>query len=994
MLLGIDNSWHTARGAPCPACRPRLLMNASETADRPPSRYVVGIDLGTTNSAVAYVDTDRPDRRVTILAIPQVVAAGEVERLDTLPSFHYQPRPDELPPKALALPWQDTPDWTVGSFAREAGARHPERLIASAKSWLCHSGVDRTASLLPWQGADDVEKLSPVEVTSRYLRHLRQTWDDAFPQAPLDQQDLVITLPASFDEVARELTVRAARQAGLERVVLVEEPQAAFYAWLNKHEGDWTERVEPGQKILVCDIGGGTSDLTLIRVRQGSGGLVEFHRVAVGEHLILGGDNLDLALAHFLESRLTSQGPLSPSQWGTLIRRSRQVKETLLGPDSPESTTLSIAGGGRRLIGGSLSAEVSRTEVEQLLVDGFLPRVSLSDRPAVRRSGFQEMGLPYAADPGITRYLAQFLEAHRGVGLSAEELAAAGHDPARPDIVLFNGGFFESPVLRERFIEVLARWFAETSGDADWRPIVLDHARLDLAVAEGAAYYGLVRRGLGVRIAAGLPRTYYVGVETAAAASDKRESRAVCLVPAGTEEGQSIELAQPSFQLLIRQPVEFPLFVSSTRLVDVPGQVVPIDPEEISALPPIRTVLASRARDDESVQVHLVAGLSEIGTLELGLTEVDGRRRWKLQFDVRSATQTDRAAHTGTAEQQGFLEASVAATCQQAIDAVYRTGQLPPKELIGQLEQAIGSSRWNWPTSLLRDLWAMLLEVESGRRASPTHEARWLNLLGFSLRPGYGLALDDWRVSQTWKLFQDKRVVHADVTCRVESLVLWRRLGGGLTAGQQLALAEPLLRPLRPHIRSVLDGKPSKAIRTLGEAPRGKGGKKAATSLFGTGGHETAEAWRLLGSLEWLPASLKIELGRLLLELVEREPSEAIRAANLWALGRLGARVPLYGPLNTVPSAEVVAGWVERLLTYPGQDAGLPLVLMLLSRRTLDRYRDLSPKLRDEVAAELERRAAPQRLVALVQEGGHLEDQEQGQIFGESLPAGLRIVEG
>jgi molecular chaperone DnaK (HSP70) len=950
-----------------------------------PSRYVVGIDLGTTNSAVAYVDTASAERRSRILPIPQSVALGQVESLETLPSFHYEPLPEERGGNALKLPWTSESDtYTVGTLAREAGARQPGRLVVSAKSWLCHSGVDRTAELLPWHGAEDVQKLSPVTVSSRYLSQVRAAWNHRFPDEPLERQDIVLTLPASFDEVARELTVRAAKLAGLPRVVLVEEPQAAFYAWLQKHEADWESRVSPGQKILVCDIGGGTSDLTLIRVRRGEDAPVQFHRVAVGDHLILGGDNLDLALAHHLEGRLAAGKSLTPSQWGTLVRRCRQVKETLLGPDAPERETVTIAGTGTRLIGGSLSCEVSREEVETLLVEGFLPRVSLGDRPAARRSGFQEMGLPYATDPAITRYLAQFLETHRRVGLTDEEAAASATDPARPDIVLFNGGFFESPALRERFVEVLASWFPDPTG---WRPEILDHARLDLAVAEGAAYYGLVRRGLGVRIAAGLPRTYYIGVAQPDADSPPQ---AVCLVPAGTEEGQAIELERPAFELLLKQPVEFPLYVSSTRLVDRPGELVEIDPEELTALPPIRTVLTSRSADSEMVRVHVHARLNEIGTLELWCAEADGKRQWRLQFDVRSTTETDRQAHANIAERSGFVEQGVIDRCGELIGEVFDAGSLPPKQLIPALEEAIGTSRWNWPPSLLRELWDRLLQSQTGRRRSPAHEARWLNVLGFSLRPGYGLALDDWRVTQTWKLFQDKRVIHADVNCRIESLILWRRIGAGLTAGQQQALAEPLVKQLRPHMKTAMAGKLAKPAKQLADSK--PGGKKTPASIFGTGGHETAEAWRLLGSLEHLPAATKIELGTLLVQLIEYEPAAAVRSACLWTLGRLGARVPLAGLLNAVPPAAVVGTWIERLLRLPLQDDVYPLALMLLARRTDDRYRDVSASVRNDVLHELKRLDAAEHLVTLVRDGGELETEEQGQVFGESLPSGLRIA--
>ncbi len=631
--------------------------------------------------------------RVRVFAVPQLVAAGQVEARETLPSFHYQPGPGELPPAALRLPWtaagaaatsgRDEPPHVVGFFARDHGAVVPGRLISSAKSWLCHSGVDRTAAILPWHGAADVQRLSPVEVSARYLAHFRAAWDARFPQHPLAQQDFVLTLPASFDEVARELTIKAAALAGLPRVVLIEEPQAAFYAWINAHRDRWDQLVKPGQKILVCDIGGGTSDFTLIRVRRGENGKAQFHRVAVGDHLILGGDNLDLALAHYLERKLKDEGGrmkdeeentdetssrdaphpssfilhpsagLEPRQWAMLVQRSRQLKETLLGPAAPERLTLSLPWSGSRLIGGARQLEIERSEIHDLLVEGFFPLVPLEAKPSRRGSGFQEFGLPFAPDPAVTRYLAAFLTAHRHVAMEDVELPS-GQDPARPDIVLFNGGLFESPVLRERMIESLRHMFR-----GGWEPTVLDNDRLDLAVARGAAYYGMVRRGLGVRIAAGLARTYYIGVEgkdeggrmkdeeEKAEEGPSRDDAAVphpssfilhpsalCLVPAGVEPGQDVNLSQHRFDLLVSEPVEFPLYVSSTRLTDRPGDMVPFDREQMTPLPPIRTVLRTQKKGEtETVPVNLHARLTEIGTLDLWCSEVEGKRSWRLQFE-------------------------------------------------------------------------------------------------------------------------------------------------------------------------------------------------------------------------------------------------------------------------------------------------------------------------------------------------------------------------
>ncbi len=987
------------------------------------SRYVVGIDLGTTNSAVCYVDCEERPWRVRVLEIPQLVAPGQVEARDTLPSFHYQPPAAEEPrnqvPKNQTAsptpsPQSLAPSYIVGFMARDYGAATPGRLISSAKSWLCHTGVDRTAELLPWHAAADVERISPVESSSRYLAHIRGTWSERFKTEPLERQDIVLTLPASFDEIARELTVQAAARAGLARVVLIEEPQAAFYAWIYKHQDNWDQLVTPGQKILVCDIGGGTTDFTLIRVRragsphpsphpEGEGAAnVQFHRVAVGDHLLLGGDNMDLALAQHLEGRFSrshlpdgtsaadaaAQVPpgrrdlLTPRQWDALLRQARQVKEQLLSAAGPAELTVTIPGSGSKLIGGALQVRVTRDEVHKLLVDGFMPRVALTDKPASRRSGFQEFGLPYAADPAITRYLAAFLTAHRfageevgsGFGVRGSEDA----DPARPDVILFNGGVFESSVLRERLIGCLTDWFA----GGGWKPTLLDNDRLDLAVARGAAYYGMVRRGEGVKIVASLARTYYIGVEGASAAGNAAEGRnvtegvpysALCLVPGSAEPGQTIDLPGRQFDLLVSEPVEFPLYTSSIRLTDRPGELVPVDPEQMTALPPIRTALKTRTRRERgTVTVTLHARLTEICTLELWCREVGGERTWRLQFDVRSATQTDVEAHESNAEAQGFIDEATATACREVLERTFGPGgKDDPNSLVKRLIAAAGSDRHEWPTSLLRRMWEMLIELEPGRRKSPPHEARWLNLLGYCLRPGYGLAVDDWRVAETWKTVQGKLAFGA-ASSRTESLILWRRIAGGLGAGQQRALAEPLLA----------------TVRTLHKRQTSGQGKGSDPTFHA---HETLEVLRLLGSLELLAGEVKIELGGLLLDLLPKRKLESIRPAIGWALGRLGAREPAYGPLNTVVPVASESEWIEKLLDMETPDAMTQFALVNLARRTGDRFRDIDESLRKRVLDWLSQRGAAEHAQQLVVAGGQLDAEEQGRVFGESLPKGLRV---
>lgn len=985
-------------------------MAAENSRDQGP-RYVVGIDLGTTNSAICFVDTDAELRTVETFQIPQLVASGQVESRETLPSFHYQPARDEFSPGSCRLPWQSNdPNYVVGILAREQGKLVPGRGTESAKSWLCHPGVDRTAPLLPWHAAEEVTRYSPVEVSAAYLEHMRAAWDHVHPSDALREQDVVLTLPASFDEVARELTIQAAKQAGLPRVVLLEEPQAAFYAWIDRHEDNWEQLVSPGQTILVCDVGGGTSDFTLIRVRRQSDGTIQFHRVAVGDHLILGGDNFDLALAQHLEARLTGDGKLEPRQWNTLIRSCRHAKEVLLSENAPELITLSLPGSGAKLIGGALQVELGRDEARELLLNGFFPGVPLDARPQAKRSGFQEFGLPYAADPAVTRHLAQFLWDHRHAGAEPDEQQMSESAATRPDVVLFNGGVFLATTIQKRIVESLQHWFGETS--PDWAPMILENPRHDLAVAQGAAYYGLVRRGQGVRIAAGLARTYYIGVAGSDEAgrseggnAGRREGEtegprertaapveaghdpsaslsAICLMPAGAEPGTEITLEKPIFDLTVAAPVEFPLFYSSTRLTDRPGEILPVDRGQMSPLPPIRTVLRQRkAKESTVLPVQVHAALNEIGLLQLWCSHVDGPGSWQLQFDVRAATQTEHEAHVGVGEAVGVLDESSLAACREILQRTFETGQERPGGLPKRIAQAIELSRDDWPPTLLRNIWLMLMDLEAGRKHSADHESRWLNLLGFSLRPGFGVALDDWRVEETWKQLRGK-LLFPSPQCLAEWWVLWRRIGGGLTSGQQQSLATPLLTGLKDKQRK-LKGRKGKAGQREGAKGRPRGAEAST--------HEEAESWRMLGSLELLPPSMKIDLGRLSLAFLEDAASERIAPALAWAVGRIGARQPLYGPLNGVVPPDEVIQWIDRLFQWPSPDTTLAFAITQLSRRTGDRFRDLPESKRAQVIRWLERHRAPEHFATLVREGGEISAGEGKMVFGESLPIGLRI---
>ncbi|MBI2894268.1 MAG: Hsp70 family protein [Deltaproteobacteria bacterium] len=593
--------------------------------------FAVGIDLGTTHCAMASVPLTGDEVAPIPTALPQVVRSSELEARPLLPSFLYMPSEVELPKGALALPWDAKRAFAVGVFARDQGARVPARVVSSAKSWLCHPNVDRRAAILPWGSPAEVPKVSPVEAAARYLTHLREVWDAEHPGAPLATQDLVVTVPASFDAVARDLTVEASELAGLAwRLTLLEEPQAALYAWVSG-TASWRKQVGVGEIILVCDVGGGTTDLSLIAVGE-EGGSLELHRVAVGDHILLGGDNMDLALAYAMKAKIEAKGPtLDDWQLRSLTYACRAAKEALWNDPKLAKAPIVIPGRGSKLVGGAIKTDLDRAELGATLTDGFFPAVAAADRPAsARRTGLTALGLPYASDPAVTRHLAEFLGRQELGGATLPPgVEARGRTFLHPTAILFNGGVMKADVLRTRIVDVLNDWLAADGG----QPVkVLAGADPDLAVARGAAYYGRVRTGRGVRIRGGTARAYYVGIERAELAVPGIPPRvdAVCIAPFGMEEGTSFELPQ-ELGLVVGEPATFRFFASSTRREDTAGSVV--DPAALEELPPIETTLEGEA--GKALPVHLGSRVTEVGTLELSAAERASKRRWKLEFDVR-----------------------------------------------------------------------------------------------------------------------------------------------------------------------------------------------------------------------------------------------------------------------------------------------------------------------------------------------------------------------
>lgn len=933
------------------------------------ARYLVGIDLGTTNTAVAFVDLhQRPKSGAVKLhpfPITQVVAAGQVATRPLLPSFLYIPGEQDLPAGSIALPWAPDASDVVGLFARNHGAKVPGRLVSSAKSWLSHPGVDRTAPLLPWGGPPEVPRLSPLDVSARYLKHIVAAWNQTHagkPDEQIEDQQIVLTVPASFDDVARNLTAEAAKQAGLKQVLLLEEPQAAFYAWLGTHTPQEAGQLRPGMRCLVVDVGGGTTDFSLIRVGEEQGEIT-FERDAVGDHLLLGGDNMDLALAKAVEAKLPA-GRLDATQFGALIQACRHAKESLLSPNPPASVPVTVMGRGRSVIGGSVSHELTAEMVRTTLFEGFFPIVPFdaqSNRPG--RSGLQEMGLPYVADAAVSRHLAAFLREHMPNGESV-------------DAILFNGGVFAPKALQDQFIAVMRPWF-ETA-EHPWNPLVLTTPSLDLAVAWGAAYFGWLKQSGGRRIGGGIPRSYYLGVDSGTEPETPNAESGVsvlCVVPRGLQEGDEIRLTEREMELAIGQPVLFPLYTSTVRGDDRPGELLRLPPSALLQLPPLHTLLRGGKRAGaKRVPVTLMAKATEIGTLELYCVSREGNR-WRLEFNVRDVVRDTPRRTDDTPEDEVvvvdvFPEEKVEAAAEQIRAAFLRTGSLTPQQLPKALEAALESARNDWPTGLCRRMWDYLTEVSDQRVNSPAHLSRWYNLTGFCLRPGFGDPLDRYRVEALWKLITS--AASATTPAKQPTVpeggadywIMWRRISGGLNT----ALQQALWAKLRP---ALIPTKLKGAIRP--------------------GMNELVEMWRTAASLERLDIQTKRTLGDTLLwQLGDKTPPHLF-----WSLTRLGARKLLYGPLNTIVHPATVEQWIEQLLDYtPETDQdrmGWGFSLAQLARQTGLRGLDVSHTTRTRVIAVLQETQMPAGWLTMVEEVVTDAGEDQSRLFGEGLPIGLRL---
>ncbi len=921
-------------------------------------RYAIGIDLGTTNCVLSYIDPSAVGRGPQVLSVTQWEEAGSLQGSETLPSFAY------LAPEAerqSAFSGGDAPaaprgGWFPGMVGRARMATHPGRVIHSAKSWLSHGAVDRTAPILPWQSEEvpPAERLSPVQASAAYLAWLRSCWDaekgGADPKSLFDAQDVVVTVPASFDEAAQRLTLEAAALAGFPEVRLIEEPQAAFYDWLGRGKNasrllDVLESAEGRRaRIVVCDIGGGTTDFSLFEARadRSAPGGLSLRRVAVSDHLLLGGDNIDLTLAYLLEERLTGgKGRLSGRQLGQLLAQARDLKERILREETPPETEFPVvlAGVGAGLFASTKSVRIRAEEVHRIVLEGFFPECGADERPRTQEGALREWGLPYAADTAVTRHLAAFLEGRR------------------VDAVLFNGGTVIPEFLRARLHRLIARW---QGGE---EPIVLANDAPALSVARGAARYGwlLSHPEKGGRIAGGHAHALYLEVVRG---KEKGERSLVCVLPRGMEAGETARIDNAEFDLRVNQPVRFQCHFSRRREGDAPGAVVPWNGRDFHPLPPLQTAIhlpPDRPRPaNDRLRVCLESSLNELGIFQLWCVEEGGPGRWRLDFNLRRGVGEEEPVQAAEAPLVPEAQLRQASEVLRAVYGKKKDPNLPdvtPGRLPKRLEDVLGGPRDGWDSATLRALWPELAQGMGRRARSAEHEANWLFLGGWFLRPGYGFELDEARIEELWRLFAQGMAHPKEKRVQAQWHILWRRVAGGLNAARQEKVLEKILPVLQ-------------------------------------GGEHTSEMIYLAGALERLHQGRKLELVKLFSAGLRR-PRLKTREPYAWALGRLLTRTPLYaGPDAVLPPSEVEAlfGRVRDLDWRTPDYSPLNPLFAQAARRTDGRGVDVSEEARRQILAKMKESAAHPEQMRVVRETVPVEYADRVRQFGDSLPAGLILM--
>ncbi|SHO59034.1 Hsp70 family protein [Vibrio quintilis] len=926
-------------------------------------KYLVGIDLGTTNTVVAFCEcgSDLSQCPIQLFPVDQLVGPGEVARRPTLPSFRFHPPAGQAPTSDFTLPWEsqavegDSTNIVIGEWARTLGSQVEGRQISSAKSWLSHPSVDRNEAILPWASAEETLKVSPVTASASYLNHIRQCWNYHYPADRLEAQDIVITVPASFDESARKLTLEAAALAGLSGVKLLEEPQAACYDWYTRHQDTVESQLRDTPVVLVCDVGGGTTDLSLITADFSDDGL-KLNRVGVGEHLMLGGDNIDLSLAHQAEQTFRHQQKLNAARLNKLIQQTRHTKELLLAANAPESAKITLLGSGSRLMGGTKSIALSKTQVHQIALDGFFPETSFDEHPLQRKRAVVEFGLPYASDPAITKHIAAFLHQHEQITCQADQSMV-------PVGVLLNGGVFNSELIQQRLLKVLSGWSGQ---DVQ----LMDNPHPDLAVALGAVAYLKACRGSQLKIGGGAARSYFLHLE-----NKNKPNQAICLLAKGTDESQEIRLSSRRFALTLGEPVRFSLLTTPhDRLRGQEairnGMLTTVDPDDFSPLPPYIASL-ERLNDQEKlaanqkarVEVFLSSQLTPVGTLKIECVKTDDeQQRWQLEFEVR---------HQKAAETADKIASPEAEKAKDLITRLYSGNKNSAEQkeinsLNKSLERLLGK-RETWDSSVSRDLFDTLAQGRKRRRRSEQHEKNWFRLAGYTLRPGFGDPVDSWRIEQIWPLFQQS-IQFKNHQGWSDWWVFWRRISGGLDQEQQESILAEIAKYIHPGAVNNLKQSQSSQDR----------------------GYEAMV--RLAASLEHLETEDKILLTRWFLKRATSQTQHS--QAHWWAVGRLTSRVLMYGSQHKVIPREQAEQWLPELLSQDWkQDTMAGFAAVMMCRKTGDRSLDIAESFRTEVTKKLQQSKAAESWLRLVSEVSQLDENDSKRIFGDTLPTGLHLLQ-
>ncbi|WP_413110231.1 Hsp70 family protein [Thaumasiovibrio sp. DFM-14] len=917
------------------------------------TQYYVGIDLGTTNTVVAYSHINDTNKQINIFPIDQLIGPGTVARRNILPSFRYHPAAGEIAESDLTLPWQLKPvdgDFShqiVGEWARELGSKVSGRQVTSAKSWLSHQGVDRNGPILPWAGASDVNKISPVVATASYLNHIHQCWNYHHGETPLAQQHVVLTVPASFDESARQLTLDAAKLAGLANVRLLEEPQAACYDWYQRHQATAKTILHHAPLILICDVGGGTTDFSLIAASTTNDELT-LSRIGIGEHLMLGGDNIDLTLAHYAEQQISPTKNINAANLARLIQQTRKSKEQLLALNAPATSKITLLGRGSGLIGNSRSIELQRNKVQSLVLDGFMPQCELRAMPQATRAAVQTYGLPYASNPAISQHIAHFIDLHQPSihqALGLDDTTAT----QIPSAVLFNGGFFNSERLKQATIDCIEQW-------SDAVLTELDNPHPDLAVARGAVCYSFARQGQLLKIAGGAARSYFLEVKT-----NQGAKQALALLARGSEEGQEFHLTGRQFALSLGQPIKFQIMTSNKDHQYPTGSLTAID-DSFNYLPPLIVTLddekAANSTQGYHEKVTLVSHYDELGLVKVECVSTSRQARWQLEFEVRQQN-----IEEYTEDEQSPV--------YDAVDLINQAfGNTPPKDntiaktLRPKLEQQLGQ-REHWDTTILRELATPLLAGKKRRRRSEQHEREWLKLTGLCLRPGFGAPADEWRMSEVWPLYQQG--IHFTSSRNwADWWIFWRRICGGLNRAQQHTIFSDIQKYLQPNA--------NRNKKLLAE-------KQAK-------GYE--EMVRLAACLEKIDLDKKMSMIEWLFSHLEKSQYQQ---AHWWAVGRIASRYALCGEADKLMPATHTSFVLQALLEEDWRkEPYIAFAAVMMSRKTGDRNIDIDEDLRKKIEHKLAQSKCPKRWLDLVNQVKNLENSESQRLFGDSLPTGLTLI--